>query len=469
MKHSRTPSCPKHAFLSILAVSTAVVFTASASAEEKKDEAKRTIPPVSQKQVDYALDIEPILTKHCIKCHGPNKPKNDFRLDEREHALKGGESGAAIIPGKSAESPLIQFVSAIDEDMRMPPKGDLLSAEEVGLLRAWIDQGLVWAEVKKSVIPPRADIAGIDGAKSWVTSVAFVPGGDLLATGGGNTLIFKPGEVKLWDLSTGKERKSFEGHGSTVWSVAIDPRGKTLASASYDKLVKLWDIEGSKEIATLKGHANWITSVAFSHDGELLATASEDATVKVWKAASGDEVGTLKGHGATVRCVAFSGDKTVIATGSFDKTVKLWDVAKMAERETLAGHEDAVWSVAFGKNPGTLASGSADGTVKLWAIGKDGAKSEAKSTIQAHGNWVTCVAFAPDGKRFATTGFDRSVRLWDAEKGQEIDAIGDLEMTPWTAAFSPDGKRLALGLSAGPDGEKTLRIWTLIPEGVRAF
>ena len=469
MKHSRTPSCPNHAFLSILALSAALVVSGGASAEEKKEEGKKTIPPAAAKQVDYARDIEPILTKHCLKCHGPNKPKNDFRLDERELALKGGESGLAILPGKSAESPLIQFVSAIDEDMRMPPTGQLLSAEQVGLLRAWIDQGVVWADVKKAAIPPRTDIAGIEGAKSWVTSVAFAPGGDVLATGGGNTLIFKPGEVKLWDLSTGKERKSFEGHGSTVWSVAIDPRGKTLASASYDKLVKLWDIEGSKEIATLKGHTNWITSVAFSHDGELLATASEDATVKIWKAASGEEVGTLKGHGATVRCVAFSPDKTLIATGSFDKTVKLWDVAKMAERETLSGHEDAVWSVVFAKTSGVLASAGADGTVKLWAIGKDGAKSEAKSTIQAHGNWVTCVAFSPDGKRFATTGFDRSVRLWDTEKGQEIDAVGELEMTPWSAAFSPDGKRLALGLSAGPDGEKTLRIWSLIPEGVRAF
>jgi WD40 repeat protein len=61
------------------------------------------------------------------------------------------------------------------------------------------------------------------------------------------------------------------------------------------------------------------------------------------------------------------------------------------------------------------------------------------------------------------------VRLWDAEKGEEIDAITNLEMTPWSAGFSPDGKRLAIGLSAGPDGEKTLRIWTLIAEGVRAF
>jgi len=104
------------------------------------------LPPAAPVQIDFARDIKPILENNCLRCHGPEKPKSQFRLDSRKTALKGGDEGVDILPGNSAKSPLIHYVAYLVEDMEMPPleKGKQLTAEQVSLLRAWIDQGAVW-------------------------------------------------------------------------------------------------------------------------------------------------------------------------------------------------------------------------------------------------------------------------------------------------------------------------------------
>jgi mono/diheme cytochrome c family protein len=115
------------------------------------------LPPAATRPVDFVKDIQPLLTDACLKCHGPEKQKNGYRVDVKSIAFKGGDThGVAILPGKSAESPLIHFVAGLDEDMKMPPKGDRLTAEQIGLLRAWIDQGADWPDsASAQVADPR--------------------------------------------------------------------------------------------------------------------------------------------------------------------------------------------------------------------------------------------------------------------------------------------------------------------------
>ncbi len=106
------------------------------------------IPPASDKTgLSYATDIKPILDKACIKCHGAQKPKAKLRLDGLEGALKGSADGKVILPSNSAGSLLIHCVAhAGKPDTYMPPpknKANIppLTKEEIGLIRAWIDQG----------------------------------------------------------------------------------------------------------------------------------------------------------------------------------------------------------------------------------------------------------------------------------------------------------------------------------------
>src|SRR3954469_25915761 len=103
------------------------------------------LPPPANHPVDFTKEIKPILEASCVKCHGRGKDKGGFRLDSRETFLKGGDSGAAVVTGKSEESLLISLVQGFDPDSVMPKKGSRLSAEQIGLLRAWIDQGIQWS------------------------------------------------------------------------------------------------------------------------------------------------------------------------------------------------------------------------------------------------------------------------------------------------------------------------------------
>lgn len=104
------------------------------------------LPPPATKQIDFARDIKPIFEENCLRCHGPEKTKSKFRLDNRMGALKGGEEGVDILPGDSAHSTLIHYTAYLVEDSEMPPigKGNQLTAQQVSLLRAWIDQGAPW-------------------------------------------------------------------------------------------------------------------------------------------------------------------------------------------------------------------------------------------------------------------------------------------------------------------------------------
>ena len=105
------------------------------------------LPAATKKTVSYSKDIKPLFEKTCLNCHGPKKrPKGKFRIDTRELALKGGSEGVAIIPGKSDKSPLTYYIAYQVLDYEMPPEGKKdypkLTKEQVGLVRAWIDQGV---------------------------------------------------------------------------------------------------------------------------------------------------------------------------------------------------------------------------------------------------------------------------------------------------------------------------------------
>jgi len=108
--------------------------------------ADEELPPAVDRDVDFARDVKPLFAKFCLNCHGSKKQEAGFRLDDKDAALAGGDTGESILPENSAESLLIRYVSGIDENIVMPPEGDLMSKKQVGILRAWIDQGAVWPD-----------------------------------------------------------------------------------------------------------------------------------------------------------------------------------------------------------------------------------------------------------------------------------------------------------------------------------
>jgi mono/diheme cytochrome c family protein len=101
--------------------------------------------------VDYLRQVKPILTRHCVGCHGIDKHESGYRLDIAELAIQGGDRGAVIVPGKSAESILVQALEGDGDVSRMPLDKPSLSPAEIELIRRWVEQGAGYPESEKVV------------------------------------------------------------------------------------------------------------------------------------------------------------------------------------------------------------------------------------------------------------------------------------------------------------------------------
>ena len=120
-----------------------VVASIPADAEKQKS---LKLPPAFKGKVEFVKQIRPILEQKCFKCHGPEKQKSGLRLDAKKAALQGGDDGPVFVAGKPAESEIIKRIVGHDPDEIMPPKGDPLTAGQIGLFVAWIEQGAAWPD-----------------------------------------------------------------------------------------------------------------------------------------------------------------------------------------------------------------------------------------------------------------------------------------------------------------------------------
>jgi WD40 repeat protein len=215
-----------------------------------------------------------------------------------------------------------------------PDGKQLASASQDGTVKVWD------ATTGKKL----HDLTGHTGG---VWGVAFSPDGRRLAFASGNQTHRHPGPfapdrlgygsghqtVKVWDLATGQEPLSFEGHTGSVWGVAFSSDGRRLASASSDRTVRVWDIATRQKPLVLL-HTGVVWGVAFSQDGRRLASSSK-RTVRVWDTATGQELLTLQGHTGPVFGVAFCPDGRRIASGSMDRTVKVWDATELTPERRI--------------------------------------------------------------------------------------------------------------------------------------
>jgi hypothetical protein len=138
--------CALRRIFSLIVLFSCVALSSPAPRASAADGKNVVLPPAAARPVDFENDIRPMLTNSCLQCHGGGKAKGEFRIDTRATFLKGGESGPAAVVGDSSKSLVVQLVSGMDEEKLMPQKSRPLSSEQIGLLRAWIDQGMKWPD-----------------------------------------------------------------------------------------------------------------------------------------------------------------------------------------------------------------------------------------------------------------------------------------------------------------------------------
>jgi WD40 repeat protein len=292
------------------------------------------------------------------------------------------------------------------------------------------------SELKLWDVATGRELRSFTGLRSDATSVVFSPDSQMALSGGESAL-------KLWEVATGRELKSFSADRLWVSAVAFSPDGRLALSGGATGTSKLWDIASGREVRSFKGHSGWVKSVAFSPDGKLVLSGSADKTLKLWDAASGRELKSFSGHRLEVTSVAFSPDGRLALSGSEDKTLKLWEVESGRELRSFTGHTDKVISAAFSGNGRLVLSGSADYTLKVWDV----ASGQELKNIK--GYFGSAVTFSPGGQLALFGSYDHGLYaliLIDMTSGRELRSFTGKKRGVGSVAFSPNGQ---LVLSSG--------------------
>src|SRR5439155_1715354 len=344
----------------------------------------------------------------------------------------------------------------------MPPakKRERLKPEQIALIKAWIDAGakpptevkireLVTPKIEPKVPPrkavnaiayqparkliavarygevelrsaeTRAIVRTLHGHRGNVNAVTFSPDGKFLYAAGGEAGWL--GEVRQWDLNDWNLFYVFEGHKDAIYSLAVSPDGKTLATGSYDQKIKLWNVETDEETKTLSGHNGAVFGLSFRPDGKILASASADRTVKLWDVASGERRDTLSQSLKEVYTVAFSPDGKRLAAGGVDNRIRVWEISDKAAETTNPllysrfAHEGGILKLVYSSDGKLLLSSASDRTVKLW----DAAEVQEKLLIEKQPDWSPALAFVADNA-FVVGRLDGTEQFYDTTSGKAV-------------------------------------------------
>ena len=403
------------------------------------------LPSQAQDKVSFSKQIMPIFREQCSKCHGIRQPQGAFSVASYELISKGGKNGKSLAP-KAEDSRLYKYLTG--EIKPQMPIGGSLSKAELATVKAWIDQGARPDVPPTQILITESSIPTVDVPKivvkvpvlPQVGALAWSADGKQLAVGSYKT-------VRIYDPATGQLIRELPDHADIVQDIEFSRSGTLLAAAGGPPAqrgeVKIWETATGKLVKTIAGHDDYIYSVAWGADDKTLATASYDKLIKLWNVETGAEEKTLKDHADAVYGLAFNPPGNLLASSSADRSVKVWDVASGKRIYTLSGHGDIVFAVDWAPGGSELISAGADKTLRAWKVNAQ-AGNQARST-GAHGSTLNDVAYSTDGKLIVTAGDDKSVKIWDSSNGAEKKKIEGFPEGILSVTFNPDGTQIAVG------------------------
>ncbi len=263
------------------------------------------------------------------------------------------------------------------------------------------------------------------------------------------------GVVWIWKPEDGQILKRQTVGVKPLSAIRYTPDGQRLVVGSWGGLVHVLDAD-AQEISRIELPSedvyNAVNDLAISPDGSTVAAAVKDRTVRVFTLASGELTATLRGHLDYVEGVAFSPDGKTLATSSGDATVRLWNTVDWKPTAVLRGSLDTVRGVVWTADGNTLVSCSLDNRLRVWDLTRRHAE---QLTIEAGLDGTYSAAFSPDGKHIAVACFDGTLRVFDSASGAKITAWdAHPGSTCNSAAYTANGSRL---LTCSWD--KTARLW----------
>ena len=379
----------------------------------------------AQEKVTYNDHVLPIFRNACLNCHNPDKKKAGLDLSTYPAALQSSDSGNVLKSGDPGGSLLLKTVKHTD-DLKMPPKGDKLSDQDIAIIEKWIAGQLLETATGKAVVsaankvqaavvsltrpdgpPPMPGELPLEPVvrtrvPNALTALAASPWAPLVAIGGqkqialyntdtldllgvlpfpegfpaiikfsrngqllmtGGGLGGKSGTVALWDIKTGDRIGVVGNEVDQVLAADLSADQQFVALGGPGKLVKIYATKDGSLVTSIKKHTEWITAIAYSPDGRFLATADRNGGIQIWEGPTGKEYNTLPGTKGAVTGLAFM--TGVLASSSEDGKVTLWDVKEAKEIRSWAAHAGGAAWVDFSPD-GRLVSCGRDKIAKVW-------------------------------------------------------------------------------------------------------
>jgi WD40 repeat protein len=268
---------------------------------------------------------------------------------------------------------------------------------------------------------------------SWVTTVAFSPPGNLVATG------HDDGQVRLWDIPSRRLLRELPAHTHPVSALAFRRDGKALASAGEDRIIHIWDIDTAKLLGTLRGHTDRIPALVWVPSGARLVSAGWDTTARVWDVRNGEPIILLNSHADQVNALTISPDGRLLACADSANRIHVWQTATWKTQQVLNEGGEETRCLAFHPDSKLLASGGVEQVIHLW----DPEHGELISGPDGTARHSIAVAPSSDGLRLASSGGGTALHVWDVATGKHLipgDVPGILSV-----AGSPDGRWIAAG------------------------
>lgn len=411
--------------------------------------------------VSFVKEVAPIFVDSCIACHNPKVKKGKYDMSRFELLLKGGSKGAAVVPGKSAES-LLSLLMHGDDEPVMPKDADLLPKDVLTKVDQWIDEGARFdgpdvAVDLRDLVPKKDSVARLDYTRPPpIAALAFSPEGNALAVGGYHEVTFwapttgkllgrlptgaerihaleysrdgkllleaggtpgRTGEVVLWDLASKRPARELLKAEDVVFAATFSPDNKQVAAGGADRLFRIWDVASGKELFKIENHADWILALAFTADGKRIFSASRDKSTKIWDQSTMEPVLTFAGHTDGVYGVAVSPDgKAAVSVGA-DNHVRFWTPDGEAPQvRATSAHANTIFAVRFAPSGAKLFTAGGDNAVRSW----NAADGAAGPVYSGHADWVYSIAIGPGEKLLAAGAWDGAVKVWDLASGKEV-------------------------------------------------
>jgi WD40 repeat protein len=413
-------------------------------------------------------DIEPLLQQHCVECHSSKEPEGGLDLESYDGIKKGGETGVALVAGRSGDSLLVRALQGdwgkTGKNQFMPPgKRERLKPEQVSIFKAWIDAGApgpkpgaLRREISVPAIQPKGVVRqGVQalaheprskwlavargstiewmnsqtrqvvrrstGSRGLVNALVFAPDGQSLYSVSGQPGQF--GEIRRWKTSDGSLQQTWEGHRDAIYAVAISPDGQKLATGGYDYLIQLWDLKEGKAGLALTANQGAITALSFRVDGKLIASTSFDRTAKLFHVSSGERLETFGEALKELNSAVFTTDGTRLLTGGGDNRIRVYGIGAEGKegsnelKSAVFAHEGAILRLIVSANGRHLASAGDDRAVKLYDIGS----IKQRFVLELQPDWPTSLAFVGDDQTLVVGRIDGSLGYYRVSDGKPAE------------------------------------------------